>query len=64
MERAKTSGRVDDNAAVLLKRYRQYEEEVCAIVDLYRDQGLVRDIDGTRDPDAVFADVIKLFADL
>ena len=39
MERAKTSGRADDNEETIKKRLAVFEEEVTPIVDYYKQKG-------------------------
>ncbi|KJR89470.1 UMP-CMP kinase [Sporothrix schenckii 1099-18] len=55
MERGKTSGRADDNAASIRKRFRTFVETSMPVVDAYEKEGRVVKIDATSTPDAVFA---------
>ncbi|KAF4581018.1 Uridylate kinase [Ophiocordyceps camponoti-floridani] len=59
LERGKTSGRADDNAESILKRFRTFVETSMPVVDHYDKRGAVIKIDATRDKDAVFADTQK-----
>ncbi|PHH74066.1 hypothetical protein CDD80_3329 [Ophiocordyceps camponoti-rufipedis] len=59
LERGKTSGRADDNAESILKRFRTFVETSMPVVDHYNKRGAVVKIDATRDKDAVFADTQK-----
>jgi adenylate kinase len=34
-----------------------YEENTRPLIDYYREKGLLRIVDGNRDPDEVFADI-------
>lgn len=55
------SGRSDDNEESLRKRMRTFENDTLPIVDQYRKWSKVRDVDASREPDQVYADVRKLF---
>ncbi|KAM4054881.1 adenylate kinase domain-containing protein [Hirsutella rhossiliensis] len=59
LERGKTSGRADDNAESIRKRFRTFVETSMPVVDYYDKQGKVVKIDATATPDAVFADTQK-----
>ena len=61
LERGKTSGRADDNLESIIKRFKTYEELTRPIINHFDSIGLVRKVDSTKDPEAVFADVSKLF---
>jgi len=56
LERGKTSGRTDDNAESIRKRFRTYQNETTPIIAYYDYQSLVHKIDGAREIDAVWAD--------
>ncbi|KAG5928107.1 hypothetical protein E4U42_001268 [Claviceps africana] len=55
LERGKTSGRADDNAESIRKRFRTFVETSMPVVDYYEKQGKVVKVDATPSPDAVFA---------
>ncbi|GAA5880194.1 hypothetical protein JCM3774_006082 [Rhodotorula dairenensis] len=57
LERGKTSGRDDDNVESITKRFRTFVETSMPVVDYYRQQGKVVDIDSSKSVDAVFADI-------
>ncbi|RDA85366.1 hypothetical protein CP532_6428 [Ophiocordyceps camponoti-leonardi (nom. inval.)] len=59
LERGKTSGRDDDNAESILKRFRTFVDTSMPVVDHYDKKGCVVKIDATHDPDAVFAETQK-----
>ncbi|KJZ76732.1 hypothetical protein HIM_04068 [Hirsutella minnesotensis 3608] len=59
LERGKTSGRADDNAESIRKRFRTFVETSMPVVDYYDKQGRVVKIDATATPDNVFADTEK-----
>lgn len=54
MERGKTSGRADDNAESIRKRFRTFIETSMPVVDVYSKDGKVVKIDATATPDEVF----------
>eukprot|EP00947_MAST-08B_sp_MAST-8B-sp1_P005181 g5181.t1 len=57
LERGKTSGRVDDDAAVIRKRFKTYQESTRPVLDAYATMGLVHKVAADRTVDEVFADV-------
>ena len=57
LERSKTSGRNDDNAETLRKRFAQFKTEQMPIINKYAEMGKIRKIDGARDIEVVYADV-------
>lgn len=62
LDRGKTSGRSDDNADSIRKRFLTYEKETKPIIESFRRAGKIREVDSNRDLEAVFADVSKCFA--
>ncbi|CAB4063854.1 CMPK1 [Lepeophtheirus salmonis] len=57
---ASGSGRSDDNAETLERRYVTYINSTKPIIDAYSSMGKVRRVDASRDVDSVFSDVQKL----
>ena len=55
--RATEQGRADDNAESIAKRLAIYERETAPILDLYRERGIVDQIDGVGSLDEVYAQV-------
>ena len=53
------SGRSDDNQEALRRRFVTYMNSTMPIVEYYRKQGLVREIDGNQSADEVFAEIKK-----
>ena len=53
--RATEQGRADDNAESIAKRLTIYESETAPILDLYRERGIVDQIDGVGSLDEVYA---------
>ncbi|KFA72595.1 hypothetical protein S40288_09373 [Stachybotrys chartarum IBT 40288] len=54
LERGKTSGRTDDNAESIRKRFRTFIETSMPVVDEFEQQGKVVKIDATPPPEDVF----------
>lgn len=60
LERGKTSGRADDNAESIRKRFRTFIETSMPVVDYYEKQGKVVKVDATPSPDAVSVTTQKM----
>ena len=58
---AEGSGRTDDNEESLKKRFNTYVNATMPIIEHFRGKGLVHEIDGNLDQDAVFEVVKKHF---
>ncbi|KAK2467123.1 hypothetical protein APHAL10511_001381 [Amanita phalloides] len=54
MERGKTSGREDDNEESIKKRFRTYERDTAPVIDFYRTQGKVAEVDASASIDEVY----------
>ena len=52
--------RADDNKDTVATRLGVYKEQTAPLLDYYKGQGTLVDIDGNRDPDEVFSDITKL----
>ncbi len=59
-ERAKHERRVDDTPETVAERFRVYEQSTAPVVDYYRQQRLVHDINGEQSPDDVFTDISRV----
>eukprot|EP01051_Picozoa_sp_SAG22_P002402 SAG22_NODE_105_length_20045_cov_23.373308_11_plen_378_part_00 len=57
VERGKMSGRSDDNVETLKNRFAVFNQQTMPVLDYFAKQGLVRKIDSSPAPDAVFAAV-------
>eukprot|EP01041_Mallomonas_annulata_P003261 gene3261-6452_t len=57
LERGKTSGRNDDNAESIRKRFQTYEDSTRPIIEHFRSIGKIRSVEANRPVDAVFSDV-------
>ena len=49
LERAKTSGRVDDTEEIIRKRLQTYNSQSKPVVDYYKKKGKVVEVDGAKD---------------
>ncbi|KAK6954311.1 bifunctional uridylate/adenylate kinase [Daldinia eschscholtzii] len=61
LERGKTSGREDDNADSIRKRFRTFVETSMPVVDYFEKQDRVVKVDARPDPDQVFEATRKEF---
>lgn len=59
MERGKTSGRADDNAESIRKRFRTFVETSMPVVDYFEKEGKLVKLDATASPDNVFDNTKK-----
>lgn len=57
LERGKTSGRSDDNEESVRKRLITYEQSTRPIIDAFRAEGRVREVNSNRPFDEVFGEV-------
>jgi adenylate kinase len=53
IKRAETSGRADDTEQVIRHRQDVYDQETAALVPIYRDRGVLREVDGIGDIDEI-----------
>lgn len=59
LNRGKTSGRADDNEESIKKRFKTFVDTSMPVVEYYRKDGKVVEIDSTPSPDEVHADIKK-----
>jgi UMP-CMP kinase family protein len=64
IERGQTSGRSDDNAKTIEKRFRTFREQTQPVLDVYRQRGLLRTVPANGSPREVFDAIKPLFAEL
>ncbi len=57
LKRAETEGRADDNEETIRTRMRVYQEETAPLLDFYRGQSLLIEIDGDRSIEVVQQDL-------
>jgi adenylate kinase len=46
LQRAETEGRADDTEDVVRRRYEVYDDQTAPLIDVYRDRGLMIEVDG------------------
>lgn len=59
---AALTGRADDNEETVSKRLEIYHRETEPIIDFYKKEGILLEIDGTKNPDEVSEDIRKALA--
>lgn len=52
--------RADDNSETVRARLATYEEQTQPLVEFYRSAGLLHTVDGTRDPEAIYEDIVRV----
>ncbi len=52
-------GRQDDNEQVITNRLKIYREKTSPLIDLYKKQGILKEIEGNADIDVVFSSIEK-----
>lgn len=52
--------RADDNVETVKARLATYEQKTQPLIDYYQSAGLLRTVDGTREPEAIYEDVLPL----
>ncbi|CAG8507101.1 5657_t:CDS:2 [Acaulospora morrowiae] len=60
LKRGETSGRVDDNAETIRRRFKTFVENSYPIVDYYKEQGKIRSISCVNPPDVVYQEVKEI----
>jgi len=53
LQRAETEGRTDDTEDVVRRRQEVYEDQTAPLIDVYRDRGLMIEVDGMGDVEEV-----------
>ncbi len=59
IERLLGRGRKDDNEEVISNRLKIYREKTSPLIDLYANQGILKQIEGNADIDVVFSSIEK-----
>lgn len=59
LQRLQARGRADDSADVIVERLREYEQDTLPLVEHYRDQGVLVEVDGDRQQDEIAADLLE-----
>ena len=60
LNRGKTSGRMDDNEAVIRNRLKEYNEKTLPVLQFYKDKGIYFEVDGSSTVEAVMDDITRL----
>ncbi|MFT4245201.1 MAG: adenylate kinase [Micrococcaceae bacterium] len=64
LNRAKESGRSDDNEEVIRHRQQVYTKETAPLIDVYQKRGLVKTVDGVGDIDEITDNINTAIAEL
>ena len=56
--------RADDNSETVRKRLATYEEQTRPLVEYYKAAGLLHTVDGTREPEAIYEDVVRVLPEI
>ena len=59
MKRGETSGRVDDNEEAIKKRLQTYIDSTMPIIEQFREQGKVVEVDSSGEIDDIFSEIEK-----
>ena len=59
IERLLARGREDDNEQVIINRLKIYRDKTAPLIELYKNQGILKEIDGNSDIDVVFSCIEK-----
>jgi len=54
--------RPDDTSEAVSNRLEVYQKQTAPLIDYYKEKGQLKDVDGTKDIDVVFAEIDKLVA--
>jgi adenylate kinase len=52
--------RADDNSETVRSRLLTYEEQTRPLVEFYKAAGLLQTVDGTREPEAIYDDIVRV----
>ncbi len=64
LERAKIEGRADDNAEVIEKRFREYNDKTVHVANHYKKKGVHIDVEGNCPVDEVFSSIIRAIEEM
>ena len=62
MNRGLTSGRSDDNEAVIRNRLREYSEKTLPVLQFYKDKGIYVEVDGTTSIEDVHNQITRIIS--
>ena len=52
--------RKDDEPETVKKRLEVYHEQTAPLIDYYKNEGILAEVDGTKDMEEVFQDIVKI----
>lgn len=55
--------RDDDKPETVQKRLKVYHEQTQPLIDYYSNKGILKSVDGTKDPDTNFTEIVKIVED-
>ena len=64
LQRAETEGRADDTEDVVRRRQEVYHDQTAPLIDVYRDRGLMIEVDGMGEVDEVSKRVLDALVDV
>src|SRR6188472_1307870 len=64
LQRAETEGRADDTEDVVRRRQEVYHDQTAPLIDVYRDRGLMIEVDGMGEGDEVSKRVLDALVDV
>ena len=64
LQRAQTEGRADDTEDVVRRRQEVYHDQTAPLIDVYRDRGLMIEVDGMGEVDEVSKRVLDALVDV
>jgi adenylate kinase len=64
LKRAQTEGRADDTEEVIRRRLELYAEQTAPLLEVYRRRGLLLEVDGLGDVDAVTSRIMEALDDV
>ena len=56
--------RADDNSETVRARLATFEEQTRPLIDFYKAAGLLHTVDGTREPEAIYDDIVRVLPQL
>lgn len=59
LKRAKEEGRKDDKPEIIKKRLKLYHQETEPVLDYYRKQGILEEVDGEQPIEVIFEDIFS-----
>jgi len=57
---AQLTQRADDNSETVRNRLATYEEQTRPLIEYYKAAGLLHSVDGTREPEAIYDDIVRV----